>query len=316
MTQSPSKPGYVTRRAALAGAAALPLVTAAAPLLAAGHGGKASAPIARGFTLGDMSVTTLLDGSFMRDGAQGIFGGNASDADFAAVSEDNFISTDQAQFYFTPTLIDTGTELVLFDTGLGKGGIGKALAEAGVSADAIDVVVITHMHPDHIGGLMTDGAPTFPNARYVTGATEYNFWSKMDPGNRVGDLVASNVTPLADKMTFVEDGASVAPGVTAMATFGHTPGHMSYMLDSGGRQLVLTADLANHYVWSFAHPEWIVSFDSDKEAATESRRRVLGMLAADKIPMIGYHMPFPAAGYVAPRGDGFRYVPVSYQLMG
>lgn len=311
-----NKPTKITRRSALTGAAALPLAAAGAPLLAGGHGGKADAPIAYTFNLGDMSVTTLLDGSAKRDGPKDIFGGNASDEDFAKVSAENFIPADKTQFYFTPTLIDTGAELVLFDTGLGQGGIAKALAEAGVSPDAIDVVVLTHMHPDHIGGLMTDGTPTFANARYVTGAQEYNFWSKMEAGNRVGDLVAKNVTPLAEKMTFIEDGASVAPGVTAMAAFGHTPGHMTYMLESGGRQLVLTADLANHYVWSFAHPEWIVSFDSNKETATASRRRVLGMLAADKIPMIGYHMPFPAAGFVETRGEGFRYVPVSYQLMG
>lgn len=172
------------------------------------------------------------------------------------------------------------------------------------------------MHPDHIGGLMTDGAPTFAKARYVTGSTEYNFWSKMEAGNRVGDLVAKNVTPLAEKMAFIEGGASIASGITSMEAFGHTPGHMAFMLESGGRQLVLTADLANHYVWSFAHPEWVVSFDSDKDMATASRRKILGMLAADQVPMIGYHMPFPAAGFVASRGDGFRYVPVSYQLMG
>lgn len=91
---------------------------------------------------------------------------------------------------------------------------------------------------------------------------------------------------------------------------------MAYHLESNGQRLILTADLANHYVWSFAHPEWEVSFDMDKAAATASRRDVLGQLAADRIPMIGYHMPFPAAGYVEARGDGFRFVPVSYQMMG
>ena len=307
----------LSRRAVLAGAAALPVTaTGAGTAAAAADDGAAALPLARAFTLGDMPVTTLLDASFPRDGVKDIFGGNASDEEFRQVSEENFIPADQAQFFFTPTLVETGGEKVLFDTGLGQGGIARALAAAGTSPDAIDLVVITHMHPDHIGGLMSDGAPTFPNARYVTGRAEYDFWSKMDPGHRVGDLVAANVTPLADKITFVEDGASVAPGITAMAAFGHTPGHMVYHLESGGRQLVLTADLANHYVWSFAHPEWIVSFDSDKEAATASRRKVLGMLAADRVPMIGYHMPFPAAGFVEPRGEGFRFVPVSYQLMG
>lgn len=306
----------LSRRAALTGAAALPFAGTAAPLLAGSHGGGAEAPVARTFKLGEMPVTTLLDGTAQRDGPKAIFGGNASDGEFAAVSAENFIPDDTAQFYFTPTLVDTGAELVLFDTGLGQGGLPRALAAAGVQAEDIDIVVITHMHPDHIGGLMADGAPVFANARYVTGAAEYNFWSAMEAGNRVGDLVAKNVTPLAEKTSFIDDGARVASGITAIASFGHTPGHMCFMLESGGRQLVLTADLANHYVWSFAHPDWEVSFDSDKAAATASRRRVLGMLAADRIPMIGYHMPFPAAGFVAPRGEGFRYEPVSYQLMG
>ncbi|WP_164659504.1 MBL fold metallo-hydrolase [Tropicibacter sp. Alg240-R139] len=306
----------MTRRAALTGAAALPLAAAASPLLAGGHGGKAPAPLARSFKLGDMSVTTLLDGSAMREGPKDMFGKAASDDEFAQLSAENFIPSDSVQFYFTPTVIDTGSELVLFDTGLGQGGIAKAMAQAGVSADAIDVVVITHMHPDHIGGMMTDGAPTFPNARYVTAAAEYNFWSKMEAGNRVGDMVAKLVTPLAEKMTFLNDGDSVVSGVTAVASHGHTPGHTCFMLESGGRQLVLTADLANHYVWSFARPDWAFSFDASPEDAAASRRRVLGMLAADKIPMIGYHMPFPAAGYVETRDEGFRYVPVSYQLMG
>ncbi|WP_291737625.1 MBL fold metallo-hydrolase [Leisingera sp. F5] len=306
----------LSRRAALAGAAALPLAAAATPVLAGAHGGRAEAPTAHSFKLGEMPVTTLLDASSLRDGPKPLFGAAASDAEFAEVSAENFVSAETLQFYFTPTLVDTGAELVLFDTGLGAGGIAKALTAAGVTPDQINVVVITHMHPDHIGGLMTDGAPTFANARYIMGSAEYNFWSKMEAGNRVGDLVASNVTPLTEKTTFIDNGASVAPGVTAMASFGHTPGHMGFMLESGGRQLLLTADLANHYVYSFARPDWAFSFDADAEAASASRRRVLGMLAADKVPMIGYHMPFPAAGFVETRGEGFRYVPVSYQLMG
>ncbi|WP_298935254.1 MBL fold metallo-hydrolase [uncultured Ruegeria sp.] len=306
----------LTRRAALGAAAALPFASAAAPVFAAGSDNKANSTIAKSFQMGDFTVTTLLDGSLPRDGAQEIFGGGASDEDFAKVSADNFISPDVAQFFFTPTLVNTGAEMVLFDTGLGQGGIQAALADAGVTPDQIDIVVLTHMHPDHIGGMTTDDAPTFPNASYITAASEYDFWAAQEAGNRVGDLVAAKVTPLAEKMTFIEDGGDVVSGVTAMAAFGHTPGHMVYHLESNGQRLILTADLANHYVWSFAHPEWEVRFDMDKAAATESRRNVLGLLAADKVPMIGYHMPFPAAGYVESRGDGFRFVPVSYQMMG
>jgi glyoxylase-like metal-dependent hydrolase (beta-lactamase superfamily II) len=89
---------------------------------------------------------------------------------------------------------------------------------------------------------------------------------------------------------------------------------MIYMLESDGKQLAITADTANHYVWSLAHPEWEVRFDMDKEGAAATRKDVFGMLAADKIPFVGYHMPFPAVGYVDTNDSGFRYVPASYQL--
>ncbi len=306
----------LTRRAALSAAAALPFASAAVPAFAAGEPSKANSTIAKSFQLGDFTVTTLLDGSVPRDEPKALFAAEVSDDEFAAISAENFIPTDIAQFFFTPTLVHTGSELVLFDTGLGQGGIQAALADVGVSPDQIDVVVITHMHPDHIGGMTTNDAPTFANARFVTAAPEYNFWSAMDAGNRVGDMVAAKVTPQAEKMTFLDDGGEVTSGITAMAAHGHTPGHTVYHLESNGQRLVLTADLANHYVWSFARPEWPFSFDMDAAAATASRRNVLGMLAADKIPMIGYHMPFPAAGYVETRGEGFRFVPVSYQMMG
>ena len=111
------------------------------------------------------------------------------------------------------------------------------------------------------------------------------------------------------------DGDEIVPGITAVSTPGHTPGHMAYMIESGGQQLVLGADFANHYVWSLAYPDWEVKFDMDKPAAAATRKKVLGMLAADKIPFVGYHMPWPGTGFVEADGDRFRYVPTSYQLM-
>lgn len=120
----------LTRRAALTGAAALPFAGAAAPVLAASGGGAAEVPVARSFMLGEMPVTTLLDGTAMREGPKDIFAGNVSDETFEEVSRENFISPDAAQFYFTPTLVETGGERVLFDTGLGKGGLQRALAAA------------------------------------------------------------------------------------------------------------------------------------------------------------------------------------------
>ncbi|WP_158968590.1 MBL fold metallo-hydrolase [Chachezhania sediminis] len=317
MTDPVSRPAGLTRRAALGAGAALPLAAVAAPLAtpAAAQTVAAGLPHARTFKLGDMTVTTLLDGSMPREGVKDIFGVNVSAEDFADVAAANFIPADMAQFYFTPTLVDTGSELVLFDTGLGQGGIAKALAEAGSSTDAVDVVVLSHMHPDHIGGLMTDGQPTFANARYVTGRAEYDGWMATG-SNGVTNLMAKNVEPLKEKITFIGDGASIAPGITALDAPGHTPGHIIFMVESAGAPLMLTADLANHYVFPFQNPDWHTSFDTDKEQASATRRRVFDMLAADRVPMIGYHMPFPAAGFVEARGDGFRFVPVSYQMMG
>ncbi|MEL6645890.1 MAG: MBL fold metallo-hydrolase [Pseudomonadota bacterium] len=304
----------LSRRSALAAGASLPFASA---FLASATDAQAAAPMLGAssqmfnrFTLGAFEVTALLAGTrTVTDDPQGIFGMNVDAATFQEVSEANFIPADRAQFYFTPTVVNTGAELVLFDTGLNGAGITGALAVAGYTPDQIDVVVITHMHGDHIGGLLTDGAATFPNARYVTGQVEFDAWAAQ--GN---DGFEGNVRPLAEQFSFIGDGGSVASGITGMAAFGHTPGHMVYRVESDGAQLVLIADLANHFVWSLAYPDWEVRFDMDKAAAAASRRAVLGMLAADKIPMIGYHMPFPAMGFVETRDDGFRYVPATYQM--
>jgi glyoxylase-like metal-dependent hydrolase (beta-lactamase superfamily II) len=165
------------------------------------------------------------------------------------------------------------------------------------------------MHGDHIGGLGDAGAPTFPNARYVTGETEFDAWATMD-----NEGFETRVRPLSDRMERIAPEAQVLRGITAVEAFGHTPGHMAYRLDSAGQSLLIAADFANHYVWSLAHPDWEVKFDMDKARAAATRRRLLGMLAAERMPFIGYHMPFPAIGYVVQMGDGFAYVPESYQL--
>jgi glyoxylase-like metal-dependent hydrolase (beta-lactamase superfamily II) len=305
-------PVTLTRRQALATAAMAPVAAALAPGL-----GRAAAPLqgptmrlSNRFALGAFEVTALLAGTRTVEKPKEIFGLNVSDADFAAASAAAFIPTDKAQFFFTPTLVNTGAELILFDTGLSAQGITAALTEAGVTPDQIDTVVITHMHGDHIGGLMTDGAPTFANARYVTGAAEHNHWSGAN-----NEGFQKNVAPLNDKFSFLDDGGAVASGITAMLAAGHTPGHMAYQIESNGQRLVLIADMANHFAWSVERPDWEVRFDADKAAAAATRRKVFGMLAADRVPFIGYHMPFPALGYVATSGDGFRYVPASYQTM-
>ncbi|MDD9717565.1 MBL fold metallo-hydrolase [Dinoroseobacter sp. PD6] len=300
-----------TRRQALAASAAFPLAAAAAgPSLATPEMKGATTPTHNRVPLGAFEVTTLLAGSAVRDEIQTIFGMNVPPEEFAAVSAENFIPADRAQFFFTPTVVNTGSELVLFDTGLNPEGITSALGAAGYTPDQVDVVVLTHMHGDHIGGLMSGDDPTFANARYVTGAAEHNHWSSA--GNERFD---TNVAPLNDRFTFLDDGGSPASGITALAAFGHTPGHMTYRIESEGQAIMLIADLANHPIWSLERPDWEVRFDMDKAAAAAARRAVLGQIADERIPMIGYHMPFPGIGFVETRGDGFRYVPHSYQLL-
>ncbi|MCK0096957.1 MBL fold metallo-hydrolase [Yoonia sp. F2084L] len=305
---------HFSRRKLLTAGAALPMAG-----LAAGAA-QAEAPMKgpsmanhRRFAIGDFEVTTILGGTAPRENPQGIFGMNVSEAEFAEVSQQNFLSTESSNFFFTPTLINTGAELVLFDTGLNAEATTAAIESAGYTADQVDIVVLTHMHGDHIGGLMSNGTATFANARYVTGQVEYDHWAAA--GNEGFD---ANVRPMADMMTFLGDGDDVVSGITGMAAFGHTPGHMVYRIESAGSGLVIFADLANHPVWSLARPDWEVRFDADKEAAAASRRNVLGMIAADRVPAIGYHMPFPAVGYVDTGTDGaeFRWVPEAGQLVG
>ena len=278
-----------------------------------------------GFRLGEFKVATINDGGFPVSEPQSIFGTDQSREDVGALLERNFLPTDKFLLGFAPTVVRTGSDVVLFDAGNGaarrEAGAGRTLsnlAGGGIKAEDVTVVVITHMHPDHIGGIMENGRPAYPNARYVTGQVEYDFWTADErmsgPTEGLARLVAANVKPLADKMSFIGDGGEVAPGITGMAAFGHTPGHMVHVIESAGRKLAITADTANHYVLSLQKPDWEVRFDTVKDKAAETRRTVFGMLASERMPFIGYHMPFPSVGYVEPLGDGFRWIPETYQL--
>lgn len=300
----------ISRRHFMAGTAALPLVAQGGLAQAAADMMGVGGTRFNRMKIGGFEVTTLLAGTRAVEEPKKIFGLNVSDEAFAEASAEANIPTNVAQFFFTPTVVNTGSELILFDTGLNPAGITSALNAAGYSADQVDKVVITHMHGDHIGGLMGDAGETFTNASYVTGAKEFDHWAAA--GNERFD---GKVRPLAEKFSMINDGDSVASGVTATAAFGHTPGHMAYRLESEGTQLMLAADFANHYVWSVAYPDWEVRFDMDKAAAAATRRKLLDMMAADKIPFVGYHMPFPGVGYAETRNDGFKFVPTSYQLM-
>jgi glyoxylase-like metal-dependent hydrolase (beta-lactamase superfamily II) len=307
-----------------AGAALTPLVAgaarrarAAAPMLGAAR------PTYYRFQLGEFEVTTLHDGAIQVEGPHPIFGQDQTPEAVHELAEANFLPPTMLENQFNPVVVNTGQQLVLFDSGnaAGRPGTGhllQALQAAGYAPDQVDVVVITHMHGDHIGGLMQDGKATYPNARYVTGSAEFDFWSADErlsgPTENGAKLVRSNVVPLAEQVTFIGDEAEVVPGINGLAAHGHTPGHMAYLVESGGAQLLIWADTANHYVMSVQRPDWHVRFDMDKEAAAATRRRLFDQAATDRIAVTGYHMPFPAVGYIEKSGDAYRWVPASYQL--
>ncbi len=323
----------MSRRGLIKGAAAAGVAAAATTAATSSLSGGASAkaplmgaerPNYYRFELGDFEVTTLLDGAIKLDGPHPIFGQNVEESEVHALAEANFLPPSQMAISFTPVIINTGEQVIMFDSGNGAGRrpdaghLAELFEQAGFATDEVDLVVLTHFHPDHIGGLMEDGSPLFANASYVANEAEYDFWSPEDKltGNteRVAKLTQSNVVPLADKMTFIKAGDDVVSGVTAVDASGHTPGHTAFHIESAGKRLMITADTANHYVMSLQKPDWHVRFDMDKEAAIAARKSVFGMIAADKIPFTGYHMPAPAVGFVEEVDGGFRYVPASYQL--
>lgn len=330
--------GMVSRRGLLtaAGACALPLVAGAMPLggllssaahAAAPHLGLRKPDWAR-FKLGAFEFTTLADSDIFIDGPFPLIGGNATADEVAKLMGDNLLPPNKYQPGFTPTLLNTGKELVLFDAGNGGNGfvsrpnggwMANNLAAAGYKPEQIDVVVLTHGHSDHVGGLLENGKPAFPNARYVMSATEYDFWAPA--GKHSGDaetmaaVFRSNVVPLAERISFIKPGDDVVAGVRAIEAYGHTPGHLAFHIESNGNRLLLWGDCAHHQVASLARPDWHCVFDADREQAAATRKRVFDMAATEKIAVAGYHMPFPSVGYVErdPAG-GYRWLAHTYQL--
>lgn len=277
------------------------------------------------FQFGDFEITTLSDGRRAGEAPEKTYAIDQDPKDVAALLEENLLPTDRFVNSFTPVLINTGKELVLFDTGMGAGareaGQGKlisALEASGYKAGDVSLVVLSHFHPDHIGGLMEDGKPAFANARYAAGQREFDFWTDParleSPAKTVAQMVEKNVKPLAEKTTFIDDGKEVVPGIHAIGAYGHTPGHLAFRVESDGKSLMLISDTANHSVITLQRPDWHVSFDIDKDMAVETRKRIFDMIATDRLPFIGYHMPFPSLAYLQRDGEGYRYIPETYQI--
>ncbi|GJM03508.1 MAG: MBL fold metallo-hydrolase [Rhodomicrobium sp.] len=330
----PVKNNHHNRRQLIKGALALgaaPLLTAlpqSLSLHAAAPKLGPSFPMIIRFELGDFEITNILDTIAMRDGPYPIIGENASEAEVQALMKENLLPETRWQPGFTPTLINTGQELILFDTGNGDAGSVKRpngglllsqLEAAGYKAADIDIVIITHGHGDHISGLLEGGKPAFPNARYIFGEREYDFWTTAEMNTdrlKGGAAKFKKMTePLKEKITFISPGMQVLTGIEPVEAFGHTPGHLAFHIESNGQKLLLWADCAHHHVASLARPDWHIKFDVDKEEGVKTRKKIFDMAATEKLPVIGFHMPFPSVGFVEKRHDqGYRWIKHSYQL--
>ena len=284
------------------------------------------------YKLGGFEMMNVLDSVAVRDGLGSVHAGGAAAGVVDQLAKMNNIDPEKFEHPFVPVIVNTGKQLVLFDAGNGTlardnealrgrvpdGQLLKRLGEAGYKPEDVDIVALTHCHPDHIGGLMSAGKVVFPNARYVVAAAEFNFWKK---GENIGDARKLTkmqfdrlMAPLADKTTFIKPGDQVVPGITAVDAAGHSAGLTAYRIESEGKNLLLWADTCLHYVCGVQHPEWTIGFDDNQQKAVETRKRILKMVAAEKMFVVGFHMPFPSLGWVIETPMGYRWVAASYQM--
>jgi glyoxylase-like metal-dependent hydrolase (beta-lactamase superfamily II) len=289
-------------------------------------------PFAYRFKFGGFEVANILDSKAAREGLHPSFGGDQPAEAAHELTRANHIDASRYEHPFVPTVVNTGTQLVLFDTGNGAlrqeherlrnrmpdGHLAERLAQTGYRPEDIDVVVVTHCHPDHIGGLTAGGRPVFPNARYVFGAAEFDFWTRGENVREARkfnrELFMQICAPFADRATFLKPGEDVAPGIRAIDAAGHSPGLMAYHIESEGKRLLIWADTCIHYVMAIQRPAWHVDVDDDKDKAVTTRKHILDLTATDRLLVSGYHMPFPGIGYVERADGSYRWVPVSYQL--
>ncbi len=275
------------------------------------------------FKLGSFEIVQLLDGVRVGPGPHPTFGQDQPAEAVHALLQVNGLPPSSFDHHFVPTLVNTGRELVLFDTGNGKGRMATAghlrdlIVTAGYTPEQVDVVVLTHGHPDHIGGLLLDGKPSYPNARVVFGEAEFAFWKKGEvrEGRKQNlELFQKIAMPFAETAKFIKPDDEVVPGIRAVNAFGHSPGMLAFHLESNGQRLLIWGDVANHYVISIQQPEWATGFDDIKDMAIATRKRILDMVAVDRIAVAGFHMPFPSVGFVEKSANGYRWVPATYQF--
>jgi glyoxylase-like metal-dependent hydrolase (beta-lactamase superfamily II) len=267
-----------------------------------------AAPAASTFRLGALELTALRDGGFVtpNDGAD--FGSTVGPAAVAKLLAAEGAPTDAIRLDVDALLVRMPGHLVLLDTGLGPenhGALPRSLAMAGVSPGQITDVLITHAHFDHVGGLAAaDGRSAFPKAVIHMSAREWAWMRGQGETKALAAVIARQVR------TF-EPGGTVLPGITSIALYGHTPGHVGYEITSRGQRLEDIGDAAHSSVISVERPDWTGGMDMDRSAAAASRRQTLERVAASGELVFAPHFPFPGVGRIETRGEGFTWKPLA-----
>jgi len=327
----------LSRRTLLAGAAsaaALPsfaLWSAQSVRAATPAAGKQAASFYR-YKVGDIEVTVLSDG-IARVPVTEAFVLNVKPDEVNAALREAYMEPGVFIGPYNPIVLNTGAKLVLVDMGTGeanyiasKGVAGQLLANmaaAGIDPKAIDTIIISHYHGDHINGLLkADNSLAFPNAEVLVPAPEHKYWTDAGeesraPTPRIADIfkgvrrVIGNAEVMKRLRTYEWD-KEVIPGVLAVGTPGHTPGHTSHIVTSGASKVYVQADVT-HAPFLFArHPGWHAFYDHDPVAAEATRRKVYDMLSAEKMLVQGFHYPFPSVAHVEKSAAGYREIPMAW----
>lgn len=308
-----------TLLAAGVAAAALPGTAPAQPAA------PATTPRFHRMMVGAVPVTVLHDGVVRRADATQGFIPNASPEAVSGALAAAGTPGPALENPYNQTVVQTPAGLVLIDVGNGVGGppgtgqMPAAMRAAGLDPANVAVVVISHFHGDHINGLTApDGTPAFPNAAIKVPEREWTFWhdegeeARSTEFRRPGFANARRrFAPYAARVERFAPGAEVAPGITALGTPGHSPGHTSFRVADGNAQLIIVSDAVTTPSLFLPHPDWYPIFDMDPPLAVETRKRLLDQVATDRVPVIGYHFPFPATGQVERAGSAYRLVPTA-----
>jgi glyoxylase-like metal-dependent hydrolase (beta-lactamase superfamily II) len=285
------------------------ILTAAAGV-AATTGPIATPPAATKFSIGKLTAFALHDADFAAANDGSVFAVDGTTDEVAKVLKAAGVPPDVIPLSVNALLVKVKDHVVLLDTGLGpkaKGVLMQSLKKAGVSAGEITDVLITHVHGDHVGGLATaDGAPAFPKAKVRMSSAEWVFMQGQ------ADLAPLVKTISAQVQTF-EPGTEVAPGITAIAIKGHTPGHMGYEIVSGGDRILDIGDSAHSSIISLIRPDWAMGFDSDRAVGKASREKLLSDLSKSHERVFSPHFPYPGVGTVESEGIHYRWQPTLKQ---